>query len=129
MSSRMLIFGSRTFSDKQFLFDTMDMFIKAGVGPELVIEGEATGADTLGREWAESHGLPVLKFPADWDKYKRSAGPIRNRQMIVEGRPTWACGFVDKPIESSRGSLNMRNQLLRASIPVEIFRPGFTSWP
>lgn len=126
---RLLVFGSRTFSAKDFLFEVLDTFVAAGVGPETVIEGEAPGADSLGREWAEARGIEVIKFPADWEKYGRAAGPIRNKQMLVEGEPTWGIGFIDKDFDLSRGTKNMTRQLLKAGIPVEIHRPGYTSWP
>jgi len=46
-----------------------------------VVSGAARGADTCGEEWAAKHGLPVKQFPANWDKYGKSAGFKRNKQM------------------------------------------------
>lgn len=43
--------------------------------------GISYGADYQGEQWAFSKGIPVKPFPADWDKYGRSAGPRRNQQM------------------------------------------------
>lgn len=40
-----------------------------------------TGADKLALEWAEERGMEILKYPADWKRYKRAAGPIRNSEM------------------------------------------------
>lgn len=139
---RLLVFGSRTFGvprdpakpevalgEKTFLFDTLDLFMNECGVPEVVIEGEAPGADSLGREWAESHGIEVLKFPADWTRHGRAAGPIRNRQMLVEGKPNWGVGFIDKDLLASRGTKNMHDQLIKATVTVEIHRPGHKSWP
>ena len=36
----------------------------------------------LGERWAEETKASVKIFPADWVKHKKSAGPIRNKQMI-----------------------------------------------
>ena len=51
-----------------------------------VYEGEADGADTCGRAWAESRGIPVRPFPADWrpngGPVDRSAGHRRNAEML-----------------------------------------------
>ena len=58
-----------------------------------IIHGDAIGADRLGGAWAEIHDLPVQKFPADWDKYKKAAGPIRNTQMLKEGKPDLVVAF------------------------------------
>lgn len=46
-----------------------------------VVSGGANGVDLLGEQWAESRGIPVKRFPADWRKYGRRAGPLRNREM------------------------------------------------
>jgi len=46
-----------------------------------VVSGGASGADAAGERWARKRGIPVKRFPADWDKYGPAAGPIRNRQM------------------------------------------------
>lgn len=43
--------------------------------------GEIFGADLWGEEWANSHGIPIKRFPADWKKLGKAAGMIRNRQM------------------------------------------------
>lgn len=46
-----------------------------------VVCGEAKGVDTLGKEWAIKNNIPVKSFPANWDKYGRSAGYRRNEEM------------------------------------------------
>lgn len=43
--------------------------------------GMCEGIDMSAYEWAAHLKLPVKEFPADWDKYGRAAGPIRNAQM------------------------------------------------
>lgn len=46
-----------------------------------IISGCCSGADKFGEEIAEKDNLPIKRYPANWDKYGRAAGPIRNRQM------------------------------------------------
>jgi len=46
-----------------------------------VVSGCARGADTLGAEWGEAHGVPVKMMPAQWDRYGKSAGYKRNVEM------------------------------------------------
>jgi len=46
-----------------------------------VVSGCASGADQEGELWAKSAGIPIKHFPANWSKYGKSAGPIRNREM------------------------------------------------
>lgn len=46
-----------------------------------VVCGGARGVDWMGSEWAKDNAIPVTYMPADWDTYKKAAGPIRNQQM------------------------------------------------
>lgn len=46
-----------------------------------VVSGGCQGADKLGEQWAIKNNLPTKFFSADWGKYGRAAGPIRNKQM------------------------------------------------
>lgn len=47
----------------------------------IIVSGCASGADAIGERYADENCIKVEKYPADWKKYGRSAGPIRNRQM------------------------------------------------
>ena len=51
------------------------------------ISGHARGADKLGERFANANQCKLLIFPADWKTHKKGAGPIRNQQMIDEGKP------------------------------------------
>lgn len=44
-----------------------------------------SGVDLFAYEWAKEHGLPIAEFPADWTRYGRGAGPIRNKEMALFG--------------------------------------------
>jgi hypothetical protein len=46
-----------------------------------VVSGCARGADSYGEILAEEYNIPVKKFPAEWEKYGRGAGHIRNGLM------------------------------------------------
>jgi|SRR6185503_1051228 len=50
---------------------------------ELVCGLAKEGADLLGYCWAEWEGIPIKEFPADWKKYGKAAGHIRNKQMAA----------------------------------------------
>ncbi len=47
----------------------------------IIVSGGATGADALGEKFARQHRLKIERFPAEWNKYGKSAGPRRNEQM------------------------------------------------
>ena len=58
-----------------------------------LINGKAPGVDTIAGNIARQWGADVEEYPADWDGLGNGAGPIRNRQMQREGRPTRALAF------------------------------------
>ena len=49
-----------------------------------------------------ANGVVVEEFKADWDKFGRAAGPIRNAQMLREGKPDLVVAFP-----GGRGTANM----------------------
>ena len=74
----------------------------------VIVEGEAPGADTLAREYGEENGLEVKKYPAEWSKYGRKAGYLRNKQMLDENPDIdVVLAFIDKPLKQSKGTYNM----------------------
>ena len=46
-----------------------------------VVSGTARGVDTLGENWADTCGIQVWRFPADWNQHGNRAGYIRNKEM------------------------------------------------
>lgn len=119
---RLLVCGGRFFKDRDLLFVTLDAFMVSHE-IEIVIEGEAPGADRLAREWAEARGIPVDRYHAHWESFGRAAGPIRNQKMLDEGKPTYAFAFYDRPRHQSKGTADMVRKLKRAGITVEEIGP------
>jgi len=79
----------------------------------LLIEGGAKGADRLAREWAVATGVPVATEEADWDKYGKRAGPIRNGLMLSKHMPD---GIIAFP--GGFGTDDMIAQALKAGVKV-----------
>lgn len=48
----------------------------------LVISGGARGVDKAAEQWAETRGFPFQEYPANWDRYGKSAGYVRNKVMV-----------------------------------------------
>lgn len=78
----------------------------------VLIHGGARGADKLADNFGVRYGIYQYRFPADWDEYKLAAGPIRNTQMLVEGKPTHGLVFP-----GGKGTLDMMTKLFKAGIP------------
>lgn len=114
-----LVCGDRNWSDREALYRALDG-LHADHRITRLVEGEAKGADTMAREWAETRGVLVDPYPADWKRYGRSAGPRRNTQMLVEGQPNLVVAFHPN-IAKSKGTANMVRQASAAGIPVMLF--------
>lgn len=83
MIKRVLIAGCRNYNDYECAKRCIDYYIKdIRQKYELVfVSGGCRGADLLGERYAEENGFSVEIYPADWAKFGRKAGPIRNKLM------------------------------------------------
>jgi hypothetical protein len=61
--------------------------------------------DTLAELWAVENGIPNTRYPADWKRYGRKAGPIRNR-LMAENAEALIAIWDGK----SRGAMDMIKQ-------------------
>src|SRR3954467_3895208 len=75
-----IIAGSRTLTMAN-MKDIEAAIEESGFDITTVMCGCSNGADTLGEMWANEHDIPVRHVRADWDTFKKFAGPVRNRIM------------------------------------------------
>ena len=91
-SKRVLVCGGRDYHDQDRVYQTLDA-LDTICGISVVIHGGASGADSLAASWAQSRGIRTEAFVANWLKYSKSAGPIRNKEMLDLGRPDLVLAF------------------------------------
>ena len=89
---KILVCGGRDFSDQHLLKATLDE-----LNPTTVIHGAARGADTLAGEYASRNRIPCEVYPANWNRYGKRAGFLRNQQMLDEGHPDLVVAFPGGP--------------------------------
>ncbi len=82
----------------------------------IVVHGGCYGIDNLAGSIAKSLGLQTKIYPAEWNKYGRAAGPIRNKQMLVSENPTLVLAFHPN-IKDSKGTKNMITQAYKYRDP------------
>ncbi len=111
---RVLICGSRDYDNQAWIAVRLLSLNKRGY--DTLIEGEAKGADTLAKKAAKVLGMWVMAFPAEWDKYGKAAGLIRNKQMLKEGCPNLVMAFYTD-YSKSRGTRDMVRQAKKSLIP------------
>ena len=75
-----IIAGSRTIKDYGLVLDAIE---KSGFEITEVVSGTADGVDKLGERFAMDEAIPIKRFPANWKKYGKKAGPLRNEEMAV----------------------------------------------
>ncbi len=111
---KVIVAGSRDFSNYDLLKKELDKICKSGYDVEIV-SGTARGADTLGEQYAEENKLPLKMFLPDWDKHGKSAGYMRNREMAEYAD---ACiVFWDG---SSKGSRHMIDIAKELKLPTKV---------
>ena len=93
-------------------FDPVDNWLPTDI---CIISGGADGADKLAEDWAVINYCQWKTFPADWRRYGKAAGPIRNQQMIDKGKPDLVVAFP-----GGRGTANMIMLAKENEIPVRI---------
>jgi len=111
---RVLVCGSRTWSDTGAIAQVLD-HLKI----HLIIQGGAKGADQCAKDYAEKMELPCLQFNAEWTRYGRAAGPMRNQRMLEEGRPDLVVA-AHTNLEKSKGTKDMVKRAKKFGVPVRM---------
>jgi hypothetical protein len=84
-----------------------------------VVSGRGGLVDIFAADYADAYGYSVDEFPADWHRYGRSAGPIRNREIVRSGL---YCLVVFLSLDgASKGSRDAIKAAKKAGIPVFVF--------
>lgn len=120
-SIAILVCGGRDYADRAFLCQYLDE-LRAERPIKQLIHGAARGADSLAAQWAKSRGVPTRAFPADWNRYGKSAGFRRNERMLQEGRPDLVIAFP-----GGAGAAHMVKVAAKANTPVREAVPD--AWP
>ncbi len=108
-----IIAGSRTITD----FSLVEKAVKdSGFEVTEVVCGEAKGADSLGKQWAKRNQIPVKSFPAQWEKFGKSAGYKRNKEMAEYGE-----ALILLWDGVSKGSANMKKEAESNRLKVFVF--------
>ncbi len=86
-TKRVVISGCRDFYDYATAKEFIDFCISdlKEIYNIVIISGGARGADMLGERYAKEEGFALERYPAEWEKFGKIAGPIRNSQMAKLG--------------------------------------------
>jgi hypothetical protein len=109
----LIIAGSRSAINYEDLLIAMK---DLDLHPSTIISGTANGADSLGERYAREFNIPLKRFPADWKRYGKCAGMIRNKEMAKCADcllALWDC--------SSVGTMHMINYSTLQGLTVYVF--------
>lgn len=84
---RVAIVGSRDFTDFEYLEKWVLRTLIHDIGVDdfrtlKIVSGGARGADTLAEMFAHRHNISTNIFPANWNKYGKKAGYLRNIEIV-----------------------------------------------
>jgi hypothetical protein len=109
----LVIAGSRDFDDYELLKMKADKITRRIKKQIVVVSGTAKGADRLGERYAKERGYDVAYFPADWNRYGKRAGMLRNCDMatLVKNLRGGVICFWDGSSPGTRGMINICEEL------------------
>lgn len=100
MSRRVIVTGGRLYGEQydregherplwmlevEHIVGTLNVLVWTYLDDILIVQGGATGADRIAREWSKARGPEPVTFRADWDRFGRRAGRLRNEVMVAAG--------------------------------------------
>lgn len=122
---RVIIAGGSNFKDYELLKKKVDNILSSINDPITIISGHCMdkernviGADKLGEDYAYEKGYDLEMYPANWKRYGKPAGPIRNKKMAhqrIDAVILFWNGF-------SRGTKSMKEIAESMSIPTRVIR-------
>lgn len=120
-SYKVIVAGGRDFDNYEFLKEKLDETFESlgdlDAHPIEIISGMADGADTIGIKYAKEHKLTMVLYPANWKKYPRMGGILRNMNMLVTA--THLVAFWDG---KSHGTKHIIEIAKEKGIPVWIYK-------
>lgn len=112
---KIIVAGSREFNNYELVCEILNK-AKWTCNDE-IISGTANGADSLGERYAIENGISLKRFPADWNRYGKKAGYIRNKEMA-----DYCTGAIIFWNGISRGSKNMIDIMKKSGKPYKVIK-------
>jgi len=110
---KVIIAGSRDITD----YSTVKAaYLKSGFDASEVVSGGARGVDYLGELLAKDFSISVKVFPADWNKYGKRAGILRNIEMAK-----YADALIAVWDGESKGTAHMISEAKKNNLKVFVY--------
>jgi hypothetical protein len=120
---QVIIAGSRGIEDLQLVAAAI---VASGFDITEVLSGTCRGVDLLAERWAMARSIPVKRYPAEWHRFGKRAGPLRNIAMVNEVASSRG-GLIAVWDGISRGTRQAIEYAHQQGISVYVHRVGITS--
>ena len=107
---KIAVVGSRNYQDRFQLGIVLALELELHGDNTVIISGGATGADTLAEEYAKVFGLETEIYPAEWKKYGKGAGIIRNAIIVEHCDMMLAFYGPDGPTAGTQSSVRLAKE-------------------
>lgn len=108
---KVLVCGGRHFSNYSVLSSILDdCLTKCNYGEEIeIVSGGCKGADSLAERYANENNIAMKIFPANWTKYGKAAGPIRNKEMVnyIKNYNSIVVAFISKDSIGTKNTVKL----------------------
>ena len=112
---KVIIAGGRCFEDYNNLRQFCDGILQ-NQHNIIIVSGGARGADLLGENYAKERNYKLVRFPAAWSTYGKSAGVLRNAEMAK-----YADSLIAFWDGKSKGTSSMINLAEKEGLKVYVF--------
>jgi hypothetical protein len=108
------IVGSRTFNN----YDMFCKYVNKIKNIKLIISGGAKGADAFAKRYAEENNIPLKEYLADWDRYGKRAGYLRNVDIVTSS--THVLIYWDLISKGTKHDIDLAEQYNKPYIVINI---------
>ena len=115
---KVAIVGSRNFTDYIQFKEIVDNYISEIGDVDMIISGGCSGVDSMAEKYADEHHIAIKIFPANWTKYGKRAGPIRNTEIVNDC--THLLALPSKSSVGTKDSINKAKHLKKSVKIVEV---------
>lgn len=120
---RLIVAGCRFFNNYETVRKTLDYLLQNKDHKEVVlVSGCCRGADELGERYAAEKKIALMRFPADFDQYGKSAGPIRNKKMAAFASEYGHGALIAFWDGQSKGTRSMIEEAKKAGLQTRVVR-------
>lgn len=116
---KVAISGSRTITDREFVFSVLDFYLSRLLKENevIIVHGNAKGVDFIANDWANANGLEKIIFEPDYSKYLPKVAPIKRNQQIIE-----AADYLIAITTGSNGTASTIKMAEKKGIPIKIIK-------